>query len=185
MASSPSSVKGSWNSLNSYLKEGENKLYKETQPYHSMPFKVNINDKSGKTYKVELESDVLVDKNLSDKIDGKEISPDLTGYEFEITGASDKSGFPAMKEIEGIGLKRSLLTYGKGMKKRPKREGKKKPSNPKPKGLRLRKTIRGKTISSKISQINLKVLKEGNKKLQEIFSEQNKPKEETSEEKKE
>jgi len=58
------------------------------------------------------------------------------------------------------------------MKKRPRREGKKKLGRNKPKGLRLRKTARGKVISEEISQINLKILKQGNKKLEEVFPEQ-------------
>ena len=60
------------------------------------------------------------------------------------------------------------------MQKKPRKEGKRKRSRSKPKGLRLRKTVRGKTISEAISQINLKVLKEGKKKLLEIFPDQNK-----------
>ncbi len=142
-----------------------------------MPFKINIAEKSGKTYKLEVETETLSEKALSDKVQGKEISPDLEGYEFEITGASDKSGFPALKDVEGFGKKRVLLTYGKGMKKRPRREGKKKQTTPTPKGLRLRKTVRGRVISPEIVQINLKILKEGNKKLSEVFPDQNKPKE--------
>ena len=141
-----------------------------------MPFKINISEKSGKTYKVELESESITGKALHDKISGNEILPDLEGYEFEITGASDKSGFTAMKDVEGIGLKKVLLTYGKAMKKRPRKEGKKKLSNKTPGGLRLRKTVRGRLISPAISQINLKVLKEGSKKLSEVFENQNKPK---------
>jgi len=135
-------------------------------------FKINISEKSGKTFHLETEAEVLLEKSLHDKILGKDISPDLVGYEFEITGASDSSGFTAMENVEGIGLKRVLLTYGKAMKKRPRKEGKKKLSNKKPKGLRLRKTVRGKIISPAIVQINLKVLKQGNKKLSEIFPEQ-------------
>lgn len=142
-----------------------------------MAFKINIAEKSGKTYKLEVEGEALVEKALHDKVKGKDISPDLEGYEFEITGASDKSGFTAMKDVEGIGLKKVLLTYGKAMKKKPRKEGKRKLSNPKPKGLRLRKTVRGKIISPAITQINLKILKEGSKKLSEVFPEQNKPKE--------
>ena len=141
-----------------------------------MAFKINIAEKNGKTFKLESEAEEIVGKELHDTIQGKEISPDLAGYEFEITGASDKSGFPSMENVEGISLKKVLLTYGKGMKKRPKREGKKKISNPKPKGLRLRKTMRGKVVSPAISQINLKVIKEGGKKLSEIFPDQNKGK---------
>ena len=137
-----------------------------------MTFKINIGTKSGKTFKLEADAPKLIDKNLHDKINGKDISPDLDGYEFEITGASDKSGFTAIKEVEGIGLKKVLLSYEKGMKKRPRKEGKKKLSDKTPKGLRLRKTVRGKTISDLIVQINLKIIKDGSKKLEEIFPDQ-------------
>jgi small subunit ribosomal protein S6e len=136
-----------------------------------MPFKINIGTKEGKTYKLDIESEELVGKSLGDKIPGKDITKDFEGYEFEITGTSDKSGFTSMKDVEGIGLKKVLLTYGKGMHKRSKREGKKKRSNPTPGGLRLRKTVRGKVISPAITQINLKLIKEGSKKLKEIFPE--------------
>ncbi len=138
-----------------------------------MTFKINIGEKSGKTYKLELEGEALVGKELHNKIDGKLISPDLEGYEFEITGTSDKAGFTSMKEVEGIGLKKIFLKdYGKGLKKRPKKEGKKKRSDTTPKGLRLRKTVRGKIISKDIVQVNLKILKEGTKKLSEVFPDQ-------------
>ncbi len=142
-----------------------------------MPFKINISDKIGKTYKLELESEELIGKELRKKLQGQEILPALDGYELEITGTSDKAGFPASEDIEGIGLRGKILTYGKGMKKRPRKEGKKKYSKNKPKGLRLRKTMRGKTISQETSQINMKVIKYGKKSLAEIFPEQNKPKE--------
>lgn len=137
-----------------------------------MTFKVNIGEKSGKTYKLEIEGDSLVGKELHNKIDGKLISPDLEGYEFEITGTSDKAGFTSMKEVEGIGLKKMFLKYGKGFKKRPKHEGKKKRSDTTPSGLKLRKTVRGKVISEDIVQVNLKILKEGAKKLSEVFPDQ-------------
>jgi hypothetical protein len=45
----------------------------------------------------------------------------------------------------------------------------------------MRKTVRGKVISPVIVQINLKILKEGHKKLSEIFPEQNQPKEKKEE----
>ena len=95
-------------------------------------FKVNISEKSGKTYKLETESEEIVGKELHDKIDGKILSPDLEGYEIEITGASDSAGFTALEGVEGIALKKVLLTYGKAMHKRPKKEGKKEVSNTKP-----------------------------------------------------
>jgi len=138
-----------------------------------MVFKINIGEKSGKTYKFETESESLIDKELHDKIDGKDLKEDLEGYEFEITGASDKSGFTALKSVPGVGLKKVLLGYGKGMHKKPRKEGKKKLSNSNPRGLRLRKTVRGKVISPEISQINLKIIKEGKKSLKDIFEPQN------------
>ena len=54
-----------------------------------MTFKINIGTKQGKTFHLEVESEELVDKELHDKVDGKNISSDLEGYEFEIAGASD------------------------------------------------------------------------------------------------
>lgn len=155
-----------------------------------MVFKINISDKSGKTYKLELEPESLDGKELGNKVDGKEILPALEGYELEITGASDKSGFTAMEYVEGIGLKKVLLEYGKAMKKRPKHEGKRKRATKKPKGLRLKKTVRGKVISPAIVQINMKIIKSGSKPLSEVFPDQNKkaetkPEEKPAEEKKE
>ncbi|MCK5149840.1 hypothetical protein KAJ87_02850 [Candidatus Pacearchaeota archaeon] len=141
-----------------------------------MVFKINISEKTGKTFHLEAEAEELLEKELHNKIQGKDVSLDLEGYEFEITGASDNAGFTSMANVEGIGLKKLLLSYEKAMKKKPRKEGKKKYSTSKPKGLRLRKTVRGKVISPAIVQINLKVLKQGNKKLAEIFPDQCKAK---------
>ena len=141
-----------------------------------MPFKINISEKNGKTFHTELESEALLGKEIHGKVNGIEVSPDFAGYEFEIAGASDKAGFPVREDVEGIGLKGVLMSYGIGMKRRSRREGKRKRSHFTPKGLRLRKSARGKIISAEIMQLNLKVLKHGEKSLSEIFPEQNKPK---------
>ena len=145
-----------------------------------MPFKLNISEK-GKAYKSESSSELFIGKKIGDKINGDELDiPELKGTELEITGASDSSGFPAIKKIEGTGLKRVLLTYGKGMKKRSKREGKKPRSNFKPKGLRLRKTVHGNTLTENIVQINLNVLKSV-KPLSEVFKKEEKVEEKKTE----
>lgn len=144
-----------------------------------MPMKLNISEKE-KAWKIELESEILSGKSLGDKIQGSEVSADLAGYELEITGASDKSGFPHKENIEGIGQRRVLLTKGWGMHKRPRKEGKKRVSTPN--GLRLKKTVRGKELSEKTIQVNLKIIKTGSKALKEIFPDQNKPKEEPKKE---
>lgn len=121
-----------------------------------MVFKINISDK-GKTFKLETDTEFLEGKKIGERIDGIDLLPDLKGYELEITGASDRAGFPAMKELEGIGLKKMLLKRGWGMKK-------------KQKGLRLRKSVRGNTISQDIVQINMNVIKSGEKRLEKIFA---------------
>ncbi len=128
-----------------------------------MPFKLVIGDK-GKAWKLDLDNEHLVGKSVGDKINGKDIKHELEGYELEITGGSDLSGFPLSKEAQGLALKSVLLSKGWGMRD----------NYP---GIRRRKTVRGKVISLVVSQINLKVLKHGHKHLSEIFPEQNKPKE--------
>lgn len=130
-----------------------------------MVFKINVSHK-GKTFKTETESEDLAGYSINDKIDGKEFSQDLEGYELLITGTSDKSGFMGRAEIDGPNLHKVLLGYGKGMHMKPKGETK---INRKPKGLRLRKTVRGKEISSFTVQINTKVLTEGKKKFDSLF----------------
>jgi len=139
-----------------------------------MTHKLNISEK-GKSWKLELEDDILNGKSIGDKIQGKEIKQELEGYELEITGGSDSAGFPMSHKIEGIGRKKELLTKGWGMHKKPKGLRKKRPSTPK--GLRLRKTLRGKSISEQTVQININVLKQGPTPLSEIFPDQNKTKE--------
>ena len=125
-----------------------------------MPIKVDIGDpKSKRTFHLETSSDSIFGKKIGDMIEGTSISefPDLRDYEFIITGLSDIGGLPALAEVEGSGKKRLLLTRGKVMRSK------------KPRGLRLRKLVRGNTIAQDISQLNLKVSKQGEKDLMKIF----------------
>jgi len=131
-----------------------------------MVFKINVSHK-GKTAKFETDNEALVDKLIGEKIPGTEISADLGAYELEITGTSDKAGFPGLKNVKGAGLKRMLLTYGIGMHKKPRGLSKKPVASPK--GLKLRKTVRGNVISPDTVQINTKVVKEGSKKFEEFL----------------
>ena len=121
-----------------------------------MPFKINISDK-GKTLKIESESESLIRSKIGDKIKGESFSPDLEGYELEITGTSDASGFPGIKGHVGGQLRKVLFKKGQtGL--RDKR-----------KGIRLKKTIRGEEITEKTIQINMKVLKQGKKSFAEMI----------------
>jgi len=140
-------------------------------------FKINLSH-NGKAYKTETESEDLVGYSIGDKIEGKLFDENLEGYEIEITGTSDKAGFTGMANINGPDLHKVLLKYGKGMHKKPKGEKK---FNKRPKGLRLRKTVRGKEISLFTVQINCKVLKEGSKKFESLFAEPETPAEKTKE----
>ncbi len=136
-----------------------------------MPVKINIGTKEGLTYRLELEENPLNNFKIGDEVEGKIIDEKLEGYKFIIKGGSDKSGFPHYSEVEGPGLKRVLLSYGFGMHKRPKGDKK---INKKPKGMRLRKTVRGNTLSEATAQINLIIVEEGKEKLEKIFPDQNK-----------
>ena len=118
-------------------------------------FKINISHK-GKTYKLESENEFLIGKKIGEEISGSEIDINLSGYNLEITGTSDISGIPGFKDLQGQGYHRVLLKRGKGMRDTRK-------------GIRLRKTIRGKEISLKTHQINTKVLKEGSKKFEDLI----------------
>jgi len=105
-------------------------------------------------------------KKIRDKITGLS---DLKNYEFLITSGSDKSGFPMRRDVEGSLRKKAFLSKGPGV-------------HIKRKGMRIRKSVMGNTISDNIAQINLKILKEGDKKLEDILGIKEEVKEETKEE---
>jgi len=137
-------------------------------------FKLSIADpKTGKTYKRDVTGDDaqgFIGKKIGDTIKGELIG--LKGYEFQITGGSDSCGFPMRKDVPGPNRKRILITKGVGL--RAKR-----------KGMRLRKTVAGNTISDQTSQINLKITKAGTTPLGEESSENKEGEAETPPEKKE
>ncbi|MBL7100605.1 MAG: 30S ribosomal protein S6e [Nanoarchaeota archaeon] len=134
-------------------------------------FKLTINDtKTGKSYNKVLDTDIFKRKKLRDKIAGDALG--LKGYELEIRGGSDTSGFPMRENIEGVSKKKALLTGGVGVTIRRK-------------GARIRKTVRGNEISLNIAQINLKIVKYGSKKIEDIFGAKSEETEEKKEVKKE
>jgi len=122
-----------------------------------MNFKLVISDpKTRKAYQKEIEQKAsgLLGKKIGEKVSGTPFG--LTGYELEITGGSDKDGFPMRKDVEGTARKKILLSSGPGFK-------------PGRKGQRKRKSVRGNTISSSISQINLKITGYGQKPIDELL----------------
>ena len=129
--------------------------------------KLVINDpKSGRSYPKNIDVD-LTGRKIGEKVLGSEIG--LNDYEFQITGGSDDAGFPMRRDIDSPNRKRALLGSGVGV--RVKR-----------KGIHIRKTVRGNTISQTIAQVNLKVVKVGKENLEKALGIE--PKEEKVEEKK-
>jgi len=60
------------------------------------------------------------------------------------------------RDFDSTARKRIILTKGPGLRHNKK-------------GRRIRKTLRGNTIGTRITQISLKILEYGNKKPEEIF----------------
>ena len=123
-----------------------------------MAFKIVISEpKSKQAWQIEKDVPSLIGKKIGDKIDGSLIG--LSGFTLQITGGSDKDGFPMRPDLDGVARKKALLTKSIGFR------GTKKIRKVKykVKGMRKRKYIRGNTVSDSIVQVNIKVVEgEGN-----------------------
>jgi len=142
------------------------------KPKEMAEFRISIGTKEGRCYKTELKeesADPLLGKKIGDKVDGSVLG--LDGYEFEITGGSDKSGF-GMKAGIDMPKKRIVLQKGAGIRKVRK-------------GNFLKKSVAGGYIHENTALVNLKVIREGPKPLfeepKEKESEEKQPAEETEE----
>ncbi len=114
-----------------------------------MPMKLVFGLKNGSTANKELadaDAKALLGKKIKDHVKGEAIG--FPGYEFEVAGGSDYCGFPMRWDVQGFQRKRILAVKGVGLKKTAN-------------GIKHRKTVCGNTIHPKISQVNLKVIKEG------------------------
>lgn len=132
-------------------------------------FKIVISDpKTRKAYQKEVDQNAsgLMGKKIGEKLSADSMG--LAGYEIEITGGSDKDGFPMRKDVDGMGRKRIILAFGPGYRSEKR-------------GIRKRKSIRGNTVSAFIAQVNAKVVKQGQKPIAEIFGKTEAKKEEKAE----
>ena len=121
--------------------------------------------KNGKSYKKIIDEDKMnpiVGLRIGEEFDGGVI--DMPGYKLRITGGTDKDGFPMRKGIHTSGRIKVLVSGGTGYK-------------PKNKGVRRRKTLRGEIVDKDIAQLNVVVVKEGKKSIEEMFSEDSEKKE--------
>ena len=106
-------------------------------------FKLTVSDIKGKSVTKELkdsDANPLLGLEL-----GKETDAAIVGLKgkLKITGGSDKSGVPMRDDIHGAARKRILLSKGVGLQDAEY-------------GQRVRKLMRGNTISEEIYQVNCK-----------------------------
>ncbi len=122
-------------------------------------FRVIVSDgDKGTAYQIEVsdnQANMFIGKKIGDMIDGDVLK--LPGYSLQITGGTDKDGFPMRKGLSGPNRRNILISGGVGFKSQVK-------------GMRRRRAIRGEEISSVIGQINMVVAETGNKSLDELLS---------------
>jgi len=115
-------------------------------------FKVIVSDpEAGKSKVVELEGTravPLIGRRLGEVIDGTVVG--MSGQKLQITGGSDKDGFPMRPNIHGGVRVNVILSESVGF--HPNREGE-----------RRRKTLRGNVITEEIVQVNMKVVEKPKK----------------------
>ncbi len=115
-------------------------------------FKVIISDPSQpKSKVVELDGAravPLTGKRIGETIDGAVVG--MSGVKMQITGGSDKDGFPMRPNIHGGVRINVILSHGVGF-------------HPHSQGERRRKTVRGNVITEDIVQVNMKVLEKAKK----------------------
>jgi small subunit ribosomal protein S6e len=122
-----------------------------------LPFKLVISDpETGKAIQYQLDdakTNSLVGKKVGDVIQGDAIG--LPGYKLKITGGTDSSGFPIRPDVHGGGKKKVLIHGPPGLK-------------PQKTGSARRKTVRGRDLTSTISQVNVRVEEKGSTPLDQL-----------------
>jgi len=113
-------------------------------------FKVVVSDpKTGRSIQVQTKDESLVGKKIGDIIDGSIVN--LDGYKLRITGGSGFEGATMVNYVEGMNKK--YVWYNENKK------------------VRVKKMVRGNTISPEIVQINTKIEEYGNKDFNQIYEE--------------
>ncbi|MFP3132148.1 MAG: S6e family ribosomal protein [Candidatus Nanopusillus sp.] len=113
-------------------------------------FKVVVSDpKTGRSIQVQTKDESLVGKKIGDIMDGSIIN--LDGYKLKIIGGSGFEGAPMVDYVEGMNKK--YVWYNENKK------------------VRVKKMVRGNTISPEIVQINTKIEEYGNKDFNQIYEE--------------
>ncbi|MDP6905817.1 MAG: S6e family ribosomal protein [Candidatus Thalassarchaeaceae archaeon] len=143
-------------------------------------FKAVVNDtdpkNGGKSYSIDISGsnyNHFLGKKIGDTVDGLFVGEGevtLGGFKLEITGGSDLTGTPMRADLDGGNRKKVLVSPSTGFKghKIVKKKGQRYRYTYD--GLRKRRVFRGNVISAATRQINLKVIDNGNKSLEDIFA---------------
>ena len=113
---------------------------------------------TGNSFKKLIDSDehtrALIGLRIGEEVDGENIG--FEGYNFVITGGSDKDGFPMHPSVPTNRRKLILTKGGIGFRGgRP--------------GQRRRKRVHGAIISEDSYQVNMKILAKGKKPIEELL----------------
>lgn len=115
-------------------------------------FKIIISDpETGKSRFMEVEGAravPLIGKKLGEMVDGSVVG--TPGHKLQITGGSDKDGFPIRPNVHGGVRINVILSEGVGFHSHRK-------------GERRRKTLRGNVITEDVVQINMKIVEKPKK----------------------
>ena len=110
-------------------------------------FKIIVSDPEAGTSKVveleEARAVPFIGRRVGETVDGAVV--DLPAHKVQIMGGSDKDGVPMSGNVHGGVRRQVVLSGGAGF-------------NPKKKGERRRKTVRGNIITDEIVQINMKIV---------------------------
>ena len=117
-------------------------------------FRVTVSDRNtGSAHQIEIsgsQANKFADKSIKNTIGEDTVG--LPRYTLKITGGTDKDGFPMRSGLPGPRRRKILIVGGVGFKS---------PVD----GMRRRKTIKNKKISTEIGQINTAVEEYGNKSI--------------------
>lgn len=121
-------------------------------------FRVVISDsKTAQAYQVAVTAQAankFIGKNIGETVSGDAVG--LAGYTLRLTGGTDRDGFAMRGDLPGPARRKILVGAGVGYK-------------PRAEGVKKRKSMRGREISSDIAQINAVIVEYGQKPLNEIF----------------
>jgi small subunit ribosomal protein S6e len=113
-----------------------------------MPILIISDTETGKSQKVEIDERgimPLLGLRIGETIDGSITG--LAGHRLQLTGGCDKDGFPMRPDIHGGVKVRALLSGGVGF-------------NPRNKGERRKKTVRGNIVTPETTFLNFKIVEE-------------------------